>query len=745
MSFKNKTNQKFISAILVLAILAPAVLFLSTPKQANAQLGCGNTPGNPCFTVQQHDVAPVSWLTKFFTGATSVSTAESAAFDAKQWAAELIRQILRAFARRLLAQMTDATVTWINTGFHGAPLFLERPDSFFKDIAKFEIRDLVNIIGYDSNRFPFGKAFALNIIDSYKQTLATNAQYSLSKVINDPVLLNNFRNDFSVGGWNGFLLNTQYPQNNYIGSQMLYSNELASRLAGNPVSNNITKVQDTLQKGMGFLSPQTCPSNPRYNNLQNEFHVNSFKCSIKPPDNLTDCSKLPTDSAEKRNCDVANSFELDKYKTACDFQKKEEWDPANTCPGDLVNTTPGSVVWSHISEAINLPFKDTLQSVGLGNSISAIFDALLNKFLSSGLNALTSRENTHPPADSFDYYGHTLGSPNPSTGSGGGLDWGGPDQVIILGDLKQSLQNLIDNGNKELKLIDSNDPNIPGIIQMLNIIFPKTQELDMCLPGPNIGWQERMDFDVQRAGAELQGKTSDPDSAKANAATEAYGELIFATNSFKEWVGNKINNELVSSVDYLSAVDSVKEASRKWNEVNDRKNVISETLIKLTAIKAQLDGITTQPAPGSTEESTMIRLKQRLDGMIIELSTNSTVNEMQNNLDDTVDKFTNLNRLITKCSGERQAKGWSVPGGATSLFSGSTEQALFCSLPIAGGYSHKSFINNGVVAYPQIPLVNATNVYPPPGIVDTPINIALNCDAIYRTSITDYKKSTPGS
>ncbi len=82
--------------------------------------------------------------------------------------------------------------------------------------------------GYDPNRFPFGADFALNTINSYKSQLATNAQYTLSKAISDPVLLNNYRTNFNVGGWNGFLINTQYPQNNYIGFQLIATQELAN-------------------------------------------------------------------------------------------------------------------------------------------------------------------------------------------------------------------------------------------------------------------------------------------------------------------------------------------------------------------------------------------------------------------------------------------------------------------------------------------------------------------------------------
>src|SRR3989344_2869980 len=249
MTVKDKT-KKIISALLIILVLVPTVLF-SKPKQANA------------FPVVDFLGAALGVIGNIFQNTSAVQTTAQTTLKFKEVAKEALKEVAKRFARKLLQQITQNTINWINTGFHGNPLFIENPKSFFKDIAKLEVKNLINIFGYDSRRFPSGKDFSLNIIASYKRTLENNAQYSLSKVINDPSLLASYRNNFNVGGWNGFLINTQYPQNNYIGFQMLATEELARRIA-NPVDNKIKKTQELLQQGMGFLSPQTCPSNPNY-------------------------------------------------------------------------------------------------------------------------------------------------------------------------------------------------------------------------------------------------------------------------------------------------------------------------------------------------------------------------------------------------------------------------------------------------------------------------------------------------
>src|SRR3990167_6132077 len=274
MTAKNKM-AKLISTFLIVSILSPAILF-SAPKQAMAQPGATAAFSVPVADIPQETAG---WLSQALHVITSGSTVTNTTLHIKDFAQFLLQQILMRVAKATLARITQATINWINSDFHGSPLFLENPESFFRDIAKSEVRNLVDMIGYDSFMFPFGKQTALNVISSYKSQLETNAQYSLSKVINDPDLLVRYRNDFNYGGWNGFLINTQYPQNNYLGFNMIIQQNLASRLQGT-FQAPAQKVQNALQQGMGFLSPQMCADNGgknSYNNGYNEFVRPSFK------------------------------------------------------------------------------------------------------------------------------------------------------------------------------------------------------------------------------------------------------------------------------------------------------------------------------------------------------------------------------------------------------------------------------------------------------------------------------------
>jgi len=386
----------------------PAILF-SRPKQAKA--------------IVFHD--PWHTIVSVFNGGTQTATLSTElsnlGLHVKEIAWEVLKEVARTFAKRLLAQMTQATVNWINTGFHGSPLFLENPESFFKDIAKYEVQNFVNQIGYDPLHLPFGKGIALNTIDSYKRKLEDNAQYTLSKVINDPVLLNNYRNDFNIGGWNGFLINTQYPQNNYIGFQMMATEELARRLQGT-TQNAAQKVQTVLDQGMGFLSPQICPTNSAYNNDINEFLQPSF--DEKEYDDAHPYDPPQPDPGSDQNVlDYIKKYNLD-YSNA-----KTEWAKTNDCPGGLVSTTPGSVVGNQISKALGSSIDKTTLAAAVGGSISAILDSLLNKFF--GLVTEKTTGNLTGYGGLTDPEVRNFNEPPPLTGKPGTCVTGGANGILM--------------------------------------------------------------------------------------------------------------------------------------------------------------------------------------------------------------------------------------------------------------------------------------------------------------------------
>lgn len=873
MSFKNKTSQKIISALLIILIIAPVAMF-SVPQKAEA------------FWFS-------TWLTDASTTTTAVTTGTGATAEVtqvglkiKDVAKEILRQILMTVARRFLQQMTKSTINWINSGFHGAPLFVENPKSFFRDIAKYEIKNLIDSVGRDPKRFPFGKAMALNTIGQFKQTFESNAEYTLSKVLDDPLLLERYRNDFDFGGWNGFLINTQYPSNNYLGYQMLYTEELARRLEGT-VQNKVGRVQETLDRGMGFLSPQTCPSNPAYNNTRNEFQRPSFKTILtnnwQPPEHTysprgycrvpgevslaghvttkvvcdlekgtwTEDRSLPPyeDEEEYERKAEASKKEADKKYLEDVEKEKATWGKKNSCPGGLVSTTPGSVVANQIMGALDSGRKLGELGAALGNSISAIFDALLNKFLGDGLNALASKANPVVQTDNWEYDNETLGGPADGTN----VPWdSGPDEEIVLDKFVKQLdgkttitdkdgvfvdENIgnssektiiitdiivdketnkesgietkyefgilnetldpskpeldvntgkvtitkdgiknegtytffpgdIENTKKELKLISNEISEDPGVTEVMGEIWPKARDLDICQPGPDLGWKERVMNELSRNSKKLQEKLTDDDGKKSAQADLALKELKFAVNFFKDWIINNMMKGLPRSMLYMDAIDEIGELAQQADELTDKRRTKSQALARLQAIKLNLDTITRfnsngkvlQPEKESVDEKIMITLRKQYNANKIGISNSNTVDDMKNELAIAKEKLVNLNKLVAECEVAREANGWSLPGGPLSAYSGTsssgqalsdTEKGIFCDAPIKGGYTHESFIQRNTETHSEIPLVNAEDVlkWRRFGFIfgNFTVDIELSCSVIWKANVLDYKGNLPGT
>jgi len=736
MNLKNNKIQKIISSILIVVILAPSLIVFSTPRKAEAQAGLPTTDilGNI-----------LKQINNVFTLDTKVTSKSSLILQIREAGKAVLKETLKNLARRALAGMTKSTVDWINTGFHGAPLFLENPGSFFNDIAKSEVKNLVNIIGYDSSRFPFGKSYLLGIIDSYKAQLSSNMEYSLSRVINDPAALTRYRVDFSVGGWDGLLLHSQYPQNNAIGADMQATVYLANKLKGTS-QNAGDKVRDTLQQGMGFLAPQSCPSNPDYNLDYNEFNRPAFDPSSI---SLPDISLDPAD-------DASNAKKLELYNSAV-AASRANWEIKNTCPGGLVTLTPGSIVASTITKAMGVPQDNASLGAAFGNSLTAIFDTLLNKFLGDGLTKLSSRVNsTQEDNDNFNYYGETLGG-TPDAGAG----WSGiADEEVNLDKFRKELMGktvvldadgiavreevgntgngeytpgAIQNTELELKLIDNPtaDNAEPGLIQILDSTWPVAKSLDMCTPGPNKNWEKKLDGETERIiSAKIITETGNEDSLKVKAARDAIRELRFAVKSFKDWINTRMieadpqKGGLPGAILFIDAIKELDTNDQQYRELTDKKRAKGTAVARLNSIYKALEPFTTQPKVGSPEEKNLISIRKQYNAIASSISSSASLEELQSQLDLAKERKQNLLLLENQCNQERVAAKWTAPGlngsgrlpsaagqsyfffetradfwggekrtvpGPTITSSG-TEKEVFCDVPIVNGYSHGEII-----------------------------------------------------
>lgn len=815
MTTKNPKLQKIISSVLLISMFLPAVVLLSTPKEADAQ-----------FT----DFVNAVWngLTASATTVTSGTDAANLGISVGKLGRELFQQVLAVIAKRAIAEMTKSTVNWINTGFHGKPLFLENPQSFFKDITKSNVKDYIDLIGYDQLKYPYGKQFALDAIQAYKSQFATNAASSLSKVTNDPDLINKITYDFNVGGWDSFSLVTQYPENTYIGSMMQTNQQLLGKIKDS-ITTPTARIKTGLDQGLGFLSPQVCKSNENWDKdkLDKGFQFNE-KEPIKQGVN-----------------DLDYSSKVFQYNFRRD-RANEKFTAQYGCPEGPVNTTPGSVVSSKITKALNMPEDQAGISRAVGDGLSAVFDSLFNKLLGDGLNTLTSKINNAPlPEDTWNYGGHTLSGPDLNINADG--SWSNQaDEVVILEDFRKEVEGYttievtvpdsntgesvitttqvlgdirgtakragetavskraytpgaLDLTKQELQLITNKSIENPGILQVLNFIAPKAQALDACQPGPDKGWEKRLDLERDRImNSKLMPETQSKDYGKVKAVNDVVKELKFAVSSYKDWVGINMLVSLPDSPNFIDAIKGTDSIFQNEQKTIDAGRAKTSSILRLESIKTQLAAFgISQPPAKSPKEKILLNIRKQFNAIRPSISNQQTFEETRAQLASAKDKLVNFTDMLTQCSKERKAKGWSDVvntgrdvSGETSTLAGSAggtytitedatvnelgqqiesttkqaqasgaEKEVFCGVPVVSGYSHGDIIRpddsnehgalkftfrnptneNGTPGYEDIPMLNASRVYGDSTRKFNPVSIDIDCHTVFKATIQDYK------
>ena len=701
----------------------------SRPQKAHALFGVADTSFDPITATFSGISSASNSVTAGASTTTAINATTQTGIQLGEVAERVVEQIAKNIAKQALARMTEDTVNWINGGFDGKPLFLENPEAFYLNIRNQEIIGFANAIGYDKLNYPYAKGFLIGFIQAQKNTVNNWAQSSLNRALsNRGSTLAEFAADFNVGGWDGWLQLTQLPQNNPWGFQIEATEELHLKLAGT-VQSKADEIRQQISDGTGFLSPTICvdPGPVDEKAKQNaEDQLNQMSLLIGPP-TAADQAKIAS-----------------LQKTIKD----------NTCKRKE-STTPGTVVASQITTALGSQTRQTELGAALGSSLSAVFDALLNKFIDGGLTSLQtalSPENT--PSSSWTYGGQQLGAVDPVT-TGIASGWSSVSgQIVALPVFKKNVQQAIDNTSKELGLLQTGSLANPGIIDLLKNIPYKVQRMDQCLPGPNLGWEKRLKNEQNRVTQKIMAGASD-DEKNFKTASGVVAELEYALDSFVNYIKDQMLSEIPSAPLILDQVENLSSNADSLRNYDTTRRKKLDTLSRLKSIQSRLSTIPSDPAPGSAAEKLMIEQQTRYNTLLASITSDEDLNRVRAELDGLKERAQDMMDLQDDCENERVAKGYStfadVPDfSTTGGYSGTenlkvgntngTEKDLFCGWPIEGGFPHGTFKRQTPVSYKDLPLVNGNNVFDP-GTFSSNISVDIDCDYIYPAMQIDYIKA----
>ncbi len=280
------------------------------------------------------------------------------AVDVVVWAADWVEknwQILMrdVIAKRIIDYIVDQTVLWIQGG--GEPKFIGNWEGFLKDAGDIAFDSVIREVGLAGLCQPFGLQVKMAFLPA--ERFSKSISCTLDKVVKN---IENFYVDFSVGGWEGYMVSWE-PQNNFYGVMLLSHDEAIKRVAKAKLA-----AQAEGQAGKGFLGVKKCKGGgAKY--TEGDENQGGF------------------------NKDEHDEFYRDKG-----YIKDTT---GNYCPQDeLRNTTPGALVGDAIGSAIT---SDKDWAANIQSWVSALVNAVINRFIDKGLSEMSDSSDSDYSSSSY--------------------------------------------------------------------------------------------------------------------------------------------------------------------------------------------------------------------------------------------------------------------------------------------------------------------------------------------------------
>ncbi len=341
--------------------------------------------------------------------------------------------IANTLAKQALAQVTNKTLAWINTGLDGNPFYVKNMDSFLGSIKDQQVRNYLsiadNINKRDGDAVSTGVTYKIIEMLTGRQYPAPSTLTPLEQKYED------FTGDFTKGGWDSWYRMTQLGENPIAGVLT------TSEQLGKNIAQQQELAKQEIAQGGGYLSAR--------------------KCKVYAP---------------TPNEDDSMDFSLN----ADNSQRCLEYEV----------TTPGSAIQAQANMVLTSSTRQLEAADELNEVLGAFFDNMLNKLIQRGLNGL-QRETARSLGGNF--YSPSL----VTSGNVGGLssmgyqsvDSGYSTQDFDISrpqQIRAVLQTQYDF------LSTAQDSQVA-----LERILPTLGALDYCLPGPNPTWTNGLNDNYQ--------------------------------------------------------------------------------------------------------------------------------------------------------------------------------------------------------------------------------------------------------
>ncbi len=275
-----------------MAALITGVLF-TFPQKAHAQWAVAD--------------AGAEINTSLTTAETSVSAVANSGLSLKSFTLD---KIATSIAKQILQQLTLSVISWINSGFHGSPSFVQNPGKFFENVGDQIAGSFLaaNSPLAASLCSPFSIDVRISLALQMSGGIKNQNTCTLSSMIKNTknaikgASINGFTaGDFRQGGWPAFLALTTVPANNPNGAFLQAQEDLNVK-----IGNQVVLKQNLLIQGSGFLSFETCKPDPSDDGSSEYSDDSGEICEVQTPGSaisgaLNKSLGVPTDELELAN------------------------------------------------------------------------------------------------------------------------------------------------------------------------------------------------------------------------------------------------------------------------------------------------------------------------------------------------------------------------------------------------------------------------------------------------------------
>jgi plastocyanin len=303
---------------------------------------------------------------------------------------------MKFVAQALIAKIVGDTIRWANTGFEGNPTYVTNPGRYLANSANQIAGDYIQGTQLGFICSPFQNLVRVSLRNNYYQPIEKQFQCTFTGVAGN---LEDFYNNFSAGGWQGWFSMTQNPSNNPYGAYLEAQVELDSRIA-----NALDLQSKDLQINDGFLSTRDCLA---YN-----------------PDQATLDALDNGNLGEKDGWYVVGNYA--DYAAHVSDASAKFWSTggtANSCIlyGDV--KTPGKQIEDKVNQTLGSGFSQLVNAKNYDDLINALMAGLINRYV-LGQKGL---------------FGKDYGSGLPTPGSSSSDNSGSQAQISCTPSVRQAL------------------------------------------------------------------------------------------------------------------------------------------------------------------------------------------------------------------------------------------------------------------------------------------------------------------